>query len=86
MLFEEVLLGAVLNVHSGYRDAFGNPLPNHRHVTVPWKPIVPPLHPEFSNYATWERILAAQGDFQIVFATWGTMPLTAELTEDEIVP
>ena len=84
VVFSKSLEGAVLPPNSGYFDENNQPLPPYRHITWPWKPQHPPLEPSFGDYATWQRMLGADGIFQLTFATWANSPLTPELAEDQI--
>ena len=83
VVFSTQLEGSIGGPNSGVSDEAGVPLPNSRHITWPWKASHPPSQPEFSDIATWDRILAANGVFNLI-AAWGPGEITPELFEDEV--
>ena len=83
VVFSTQLEGSIGGPNSGVSDEAGVPLPSSRHITWPWKASQPPRQPEFGDIATWDRILAANGVFDLL-AAWGPGEITPELFEDEV--
>lgn len=84
VVFSKVLEGTVIPPNSGLFAPDGTPLPPSRHITWPWKPLHQPIESSFSDFATWKRILLAEGSFNIEFATWEHVPFTDDIIEDQI--
>lgn len=86
VIFSKALDGSVVPPNSGFFDANGAAVPPTRHITWPWKPLHPPVQPEFGDIAVWQRLLNARGTFKFEIAVWGPGAVTPEMLEDEVPP